>query len=163
MKVHVIASGCVWVSVCAHTSRCNMELLLATKEHFDCQFFLVLKKKRKKKITLFHWGSSAPLPRLPPISYLGLIHLCTSATNIIVSIQLLLCAVVNRGGLVREPEVEQGLAPSRLWYRTSVQTPLAGRKSPNKKLEQIQHSKTSWLFVPPVWCSAQQRASWSSQ
>lgn len=48
LKVHVIASECVWVSVCAHTSRCNMELLLATKEHFDCQFFLVLKKKKKR-------------------------------------------------------------------------------------------------------------------
>lgn len=39
LKVHVIASECVWVNVCAHTSRCNMELLLATKEHFDCLVF----------------------------------------------------------------------------------------------------------------------------
>lgn len=30
--------------------------------------------KKEKKITLFHWGSSAPLPRLPPIPQYGLIN-----------------------------------------------------------------------------------------
>lgn len=37
-------------------------------------------EKKKKKITLFHCGSSAPSPRLPPISYLGLINLCSEPT-----------------------------------------------------------------------------------
>lgn len=66
----------------------------------------------------------------------------------IVYIQLLLRVVVNRGGLGREPEMEQGLAPSRLWYRTSVQTTLAGRKS-QKAGTNSTFAKTRGLFVQP--------------
>lgn len=109
----------VWVSVCAHTLRCNMELLMATKGAFDCHFFWYWKKK---KITL-------------PI--LLFIYSCCSV-------------VVNRGGLGREPEMEQGLAPSRLWPQNRRHW-LAGRL---KKLEQIQpFAKTSGLFVQPSCCS----------
>ena len=48
LKVHVIASECVWVSVCTHTSRCNMELLSANEGAFRLPVFLVLKKKKKR-------------------------------------------------------------------------------------------------------------------
>lgn len=93
---------------------------------------------KKKKIALFHCGSSAPFP-LPPSHFICRFNTFVLLWNrhVIVYIQLLLRVVVNRGGLGREPEMEQGLAPSRLWYRTSVQTTLAGRKV--TKLEQTQH------------------------
>lgn len=161
--MHVIASGCVWVSVCAHTSRCNMELLLATKEHFDCQFFLVLKKKKRRSPCSIeaHLLLSPP----PPSHFIfGFNTFLLLWNQHIVYIQSLLRVVVNRGGLVREPEMEQGLAPTRLWYRNSVQMLLAGRKSWNKfNICKNNKAVCSAFLLQPVWCSAQQKTSWSSQ
>lgn len=62
LRYHVTVWVCVCVCVgaCVHTSRCNMELLLAMKERFACHFWGVLiKKKRPSSI-------SARLPR-PPV------------------------------------------------------------------------------------------------
>lgn len=77
-------SVCGWVFVRIHQG-VIWNYFLATKEHFDCLFFsLVLKKK---KIALFHFGSSAPLPPDSlSISYLVLINLCSSGTNILLFI-----------------------------------------------------------------------------
>lgn len=59
LKVHVIASACVRacvrVSVCAHTSRCNMELLSSAKERFDCLFFLWYWKKKTERLPCSIW------------------------------------------------------------------------------------------------------------
>lgn len=137
----------VWVSVCAHTSRCNMELLFGNEEAFRLPFF-----GTEKKIALFHFGSSAPPS--PPSHFIFTLNKFVLLWNrhIMVSIQLLLRVVVNRGGLGREPEMEQGLAPSRLWCRTSVQTTLAGRKS-QKAGTNSTFAKTRSLFVQPSCCS----------
>lgn len=85
LKVHVIASvcvrACVRVSVCAHTSRCNMELLSSAKERFDCLFFLwYWKKKQNVCPAPFGFICSSP-PWLSPIPHFVLINLCTSGTN----------------------------------------------------------------------------------
>lgn len=158
----------VWVSVCAHTSRCNMELLLAMKEHFDCQYFLVLKKRKEDHpVPLRLFCSSPSSPSHSTVRPNKLVHSCNQ--NVLVYVQLLLPVAVDRGGgLVGEPEMEQGLAPSRLWFRSSVQTDRAGRRSEKEVGTNSTFANTSGLFVQPscckpVWCSAQQNTSWSSQ
>lgn len=95
-------------------------------------------KKKKKDHPVPLWLICSSPPR-PPSHFIFRFNKFVLLWNRhIVYTQLLLRVVVNRGGLGREPEMEQGLAPGRLWYRTSVRTTLAGRKSKKKKLEQIQ-------------------------
>lgn len=100
LKVHVTASECVWVSVCAHSSRCNMELLLAKRRSISIAMFF----GTEKKIALFHSGSSAPLPCFPPLFHILFSWVCVPP-HMIDHKLLLLCVVVNRGGLGREPEM----------------------------------------------------------
>lgn len=99
---------CVWVSVCVHTSRCNMELLFWQWRSISFAIFFGTEKK-KKKIVLFYFGSSAP----PPYFLFSLNEFVLLwKTHTIVYIQLLLRVVVIRGGLSRRAEMEQGLDPS---------------------------------------------------
>lgn len=129
-------------------------------------FFGTEKKKKKKDHPVPFWLiCSSPLPPSHCIFSLNKFVLLW-IRHIIVYIQLLL-RVVNRGGLGREPEMEQGLAPSRLWCGTSVQTTLAGRKSQkagtNSTFCKNKKPVCSAFLLQPVWCSAQQKTSWSSQ
>lgn len=58
------------MSVCAHTSRCNMELLFwQTKEHFDCCFFGT--EKKKDHPVPFWLICSSPLP---PFHFMFRLH-----------------------------------------------------------------------------------------
>lgn len=111
--------------------------------------------KKKDRLVSFRLICSCPLP---PSSFILSLNKFVLLWNwhIIVYTQLLLRVVVNTGGLGREPEMEQGLAPSRLWYRTSVQTTLAGRKSPKSwnKFNICKNKKPvcSAFLLQPVWC-----------
>ena len=150
------ACGCVWacVSECAHTSKCNMELLLATKEHFDCLFFLwYWKKKEKKKITLFHFGSSAPLAWLSPISYLVVINLCSSGTNILLFIYSC-CSMWwwTDWAWAGNQKWNRVLLPVSSDTGPQYKTTLAGRKSGRAGTNGT-FTKTSSLFVQPPRCS----------
>lgn len=134
-----------WVFVRIHQG-VKWNYFLATKEHFDCHFF------GTEKIALFHFGSFALLPCLPPISYLVWMNLCSSGTDMLLFIYSCCSVVVNRGGFGQGTRNGTGSAPSRFWYRTSVQTTLAGRKS-QKAWTNSTCVKTSSLFVQPSCCS----------
>lgn len=127
-------------------------------------FFGTEKKKKDRPVPLWLICSS---PRASLPFHIDLNKSVLLWNRHIVYIQLLLRVVVNRGGLGREPEMEQGLAPSRLWYGTSIQTTLAGRKK-SKSWNKFNICKNkrpvcSAFLSQPVWCSAQQKTSWSSQ
>lgn len=90
-------------------------------------FFFGTEKKKKDHPVPLRLTCSSPLPPSHFIFRFNKFLLLWNR-HIIVYTHLLLRVVVNRGGLGREPGMEQGLAPGRLWYRSSVQTTLAGRK-----------------------------------
>lgn len=160
-------SVCEWVFVRIHQG-VKWNYFLATKEHFDCLFVF-----GTEKITLFHLGSSALLPCLPPISYLVWLNLCFSESDMLLFIYSCCSVVVNRGGFGQGTRNGTGSAPSRFWYRTSVQTTLAGRKKVKKSLNKIQHVQKQVACLFSLVAAAcltfstarhlKQRTSWSSQ
>lgn len=145
-------SVCEWVFVRIHQG-VIWNYFRQTKEHFDCLCFWYWKKKKKDRPVLFWLICSSTLPPSHFIFRLDKIGLLWNLEYYCLYTVAAPCSGEQRGVLGREPEMEQGLAPSRLWFRTSVQTTLAGRRS-LKKLEQIQRfAETRSLFVQPSCCS----------
>lgn len=107
----------------------------------------------KKKIALFHFGSSAPLAWLSPISYLVVISLCSSGNNILLFIYS--CCFMwwwtDRvwAGNQKWNRVLLPVGPDR---GPQYETTLAGRKS-QKAGTNWTFAKTSSLFVQPSCCS----------
>lgn len=77
-------SVCEWVFVRIHQG--VIWNYFWQRRSISIAIFFGTEKKRKKKITLFHFGSSAPPPCLPPIAYLVWINLCSSGSDILLFI-----------------------------------------------------------------------------
>ena len=128
-----------------------MELLLANEGAFRLPFFLVLKKKKKKRSPCSIVAHLLHSPRLPPISYLGLINLCSEPTCYCLYTVAAPCSGEQRGFGQGTRNGTGSRSQSALIRDLSTDDTGWQEK---KKLEQIQHSaKTSRLFVQPSCCS----------
>lgn len=137
----------VWVSVCAHTLRCNMELLMATKGAFDCHFFWYWRKKKDHPAPLRLICSSLPTLSHFILRFVKFVLLWKR--HIVVYIQLLLCSGEQRGF---GQGTRNGTGSRSQSALTSEQTTLAGRKI-QKAGTNSTFAKTSGLFVQPSCCS----------